>query len=881
MRIGREFKTAEYIFGSTENRIFEGRFPVGQNGFWHSGIHIRSPTIHPLLEGQLVAYSIPETYTNVRRPRNISQTEWETLHGYERALYEVSGSKTVFRNMRQVVKNTYRLVNPPQHERYTNGFFLIRHRLRTTVMGEGSQPKQLEFFTLYTNVAPAAGEEDFQPLQRARGQFPEIPFYKKIGLKVAALERSAHHQHRYIEGNGQRIFHGNSCEFWFNSDDPLAKLDCIFVEGTRVIEITLPEASITNRINPRYQTPRNSSVRIYRENMTEQEADKNLDSFAVTTLKPGVSFRKSIAIQFQDFARVRVDQGEVEEEEKIEGEFAFFIVRISDLERDTNTPGTGTFNIDGLGVNPDHEQGTVAGIAVSNAANGSANTLDVLESGTEFELEDPQGFWQNRNQAEQFFALKREDGNGQNRYARINPSNDEGLQVSIVRDERYTIGQTVVTNDKGQMLDQYALLGEPIIQLDTDGGNPVPNSQHFDLVLLFEKNDFLQEGSPFGLYEYFDILDKIADGSAISLRRRIFEAAVEAIKLKGNIVLPIPREVIERGIERVWNLITAGNERREEKMLKRRLVSRHPLEWNKSLYLDEKGAVRPQTLKDFGITNKEREEIFIKHIEAIDIWSGLQDQTISGLDLSENNFWFAHPAYFADTLFRTGILDRSFNPYEGKTITVLADEINLKKRDQKDIQYSPGFTVILRDNDDRGYVFNGVRYAHSTGLFNMPRRNSEGRNIIHTGVDFGAGEPNRRVVSLIHGRVWACTWQGSVNARAGLTGGLGKIMLIKGIGDDKLYLLAHLADYLRDVNAIIEPHDHVAITGTTGFSTAEHLHVEVFTGVPDDRDAVLMPASDKDANNNPIFQGGFPHRNKRVNPFDHTEREREWEGSRL
>jgi len=67
----------------------------------------------------------------------------------------------------------------------------------------------------------------------------------------------------------------------------------------------------------------------------------------------------------------------------------------------------------------------------------------------------------------------------------------------------------------------------------------------------------------------------------------------------------------------------------------------------------------------------------------------------------------------------------------------------------------------------------------------------------------------------------------------------GKFMFIRGTRDNNLYFLSHLDSFLKGEGDLVEPGEAVAITGTTGASSAEHLHLEVFVDVPADRRDVL------------------------------------------
>jgi len=837
MRIGRDFKNAEYIFSSNENRTFEGRFPVGQNGFWHSGIHVRSEKIYPMLDGHLVAYRIADEYAEVDRPSSIFQSEWEALREFERYFYEPD------RRCR-VRRNTYSLrnQNPPPRERFTNGFFLVRHNLRTNIMGRDRTPKELEFFTLYTNIAPALERpEGFQSLEQAREQDAEIAFYEKLQFRVATPQRRPD----YIEIKGQRIFDRSLCEFRF--DDEGYRI-CRFHGSAE--EIRLPLASINNSDvdNPVYETC-NAGVRIYDINMTEAHVDTGeMDNHAIAVLRVGARFRRSIQIRFQGFARVLVCQDtEIEEflpgRERIEipagsTRYVEFLVRIRDLNLVTYGRGRfdmGEFNRserDGI----QYSRGTFNGMLIRDAANNQANVLGGLEVGEDVPFESPHDFWQNYNGNVQFAVLHSEDNSRS--YLRIDSSGGDSLQVSITRDTRYRFGETVITSNNGQdlgLFTQDTLLGEPLAQLTTNG-QPARNGQFYDLVLLLNDVSALEKNSPFGLYGHFAVLEPENSDSP----ETFWQQVQTVLRLLPPAKLLIPGELVRMVLERALNAATAENESAEEKAIKRVVVTRHPMEWDKSLYLDANGNIRPDIRRDFGITNRERERAFIKHVSTIDIWSSLQGQSIAGLDLQENSFWFSHPAYFASVLYKSGILDMTFNPYEGypflefqavENTPELEDFLPLRSRTVT-VTCNPGFAPTVKTSDVaihrkriKGHLFSSL----FTSPFGVGRRGSTN---VHSGIDLATERRRTPIIALVHGVVWAYP--------ANESSDFGKVMIIRGTGanNDKLYLLAHLHETPLPINTPVKPGDEVAKTGNTGTAGGRegtdaqiHLHLEVYTGI--------------------------------------------------
>jgi hypothetical protein len=78
---------------------------------------------------------------------------------------------------------------------------------------------------------------------------------------------------------------------------------------------------------------------------------------------------------------------------------------------------------------------------------------------------------------------------------------------------------------------------------------------------------------------------------------------------------------------------------REEK---RKIVCRHPLEWDKTQYTAEKLQAHSPFM------NKERLDRIGKKSEILDIWNDIKD--IEGIKQNENKLWFAHPVYFISHL---------------------------------------------------------------------------------------------------------------------------------------------------------------------------------------------------------------------------------------
>jgi len=261
------------------------------------------------------------------------------------------------------------------------------------------------------------------------------------------------------------------------------------------------------------------------------------------------------------------------------------------------------------------------------------------------------------------------------------------------------------------------------------------------------------------------------------------------------------------------------------------------------------------------------------------LWEGLHNQRIGGLDLRENIFWFAHPVYFAKTVFESGVLDTRFNPYEGHRITRtwvgIADSEKVFE-----VSNSPGFAPF--GGPAANPTFN--QYATPNSHFNI-----DAASTIHAGVDFPgtwvsvteSAERATPIHSFIFGEVVGFGDQADSDPRS-----FGRYVVIKDNKNPRhFFLLAHLR---RDSNfrkgILVYPGmtvAHVSNTGavwtrqpngTFGRVTQEqrnegrgaHLHLQLI--IADNEADVVNPNSGTlMANINRISH----------NPFNHSE---QWRG---
>jgi murein DD-endopeptidase MepM/ murein hydrolase activator NlpD len=318
------------------------------------------------------------------------------------------------------------------------------------------------------------------------------------------------------------------------------------------------------------------------------------------------------------------------------------------------------------------------------------------------------------------------------------------------------------------------------------------------------------------------------------------------------------------------------NEIPKTRSIKRSIICGHPLELDKELYI-ENGKVKQKIKRSYGTGDFQNELDYFKNkVEAVDIWGGLKGKKIDGLDTNKNSFWFAHPVYFIKNVYEAGLLDTTFNPYYEEEIHIPIGGMHLESRAQKVID-SPGFAPVT--SVATGYKGGKTHYSICTSLFNVSRQ-LKNRIMRHEGVDLAPYKNEKtEIKSLIYGKVWACTYSGTIQEKA--DSGYGRVMIIKALHEKKLYVLAHLDRYLKEVDDIVYPGDTVAKCGQTGNSTGVHLHVEVRLCEETEKKDVLSEEGnqkhkndDSKSNGNGLAwakEGNISKEPPRVNPFNHDE----------
>ena len=550
----------------------------------------------------------------------------------------------------------------------------------------------------------------------------------------------------------------------------------------------------------------------------------------------------------------------------------------------------------------------------------------------EFFLLWPEIFLSTQGTSTEVFPVKPVNGSMPQHYIKKENTDRYRIQVKVELDDTYVL-DSVEAPSRTVAIYSDMLLGFADL-------SPSYNNPYFDVALLFNNINFinsnLEQVNRYLIYNktVFKLSDNNTSGPLVSTLFNglgFFEATGKEIG-RGNIVyseflyngkkyyLPknevsnIPVEnmldfrkffrVLNRetantidftnGLEFIkatynWNADNVGrylrdskanwwNERdesRETKSIKRSIICGHPLEWDKDIYVNGDGRVNQQIKNSYGIRNSD-EELFIKRLEAIDVWTELgnriRNKPINGIN-TRNNFWFAHPVYFINHLNKAGVLDKSFNPYENQRLPSFNRDttgrawLPLENWSEATVLSNPGFaptvssiTNAINSQKIGGYYFSGLNQY--TSPYGILRRNPNGNHSKHTGIDISTAGERTPIIALIQGVVWACSTVRESNT-------FGKVMFIKSKFDDNLYILMHLHNFIKNELDQVEPGEIVAITGNTGESTGIHLHVEVYVDIPDNRGRVLNVDNIKDGSARDSWFRITNVNNHRRDPFNH------------
>jgi len=563
---------------------------------------------------------------------------------------------------------------------------------------------------------------------------------------------------------------------------------------------------------------------------------------------------------------------------------------------------------------------SAGGLIVYNSQNEDSGDPP-LEDGAIFNLAEPERLITLCAGDPVFFLLKPRRGDNGTRFIRLGQADRNRVQVRIGRDESYAADTAIALDRPLAQSERQPIIGTDAILGRAHQPPPYINP-NYDVALLFDSaefmrgqyqeviREFLPPGGTGGmtgnrggtarvnmldLQNFFRIL-----GAEASLPEHI--DGLEFIQHNypwGEDGANVGRVLMDANPD-WWEELAEDrpcgiNETANTRSIRRSIVCAHPLEWDRTLYVNEGGTVRDEIRHSFGLigASDDDDRYFAQKMEAIDIWNGgLQGQTIRGLDTSENSFWFAHPAYFINHLNQAGLLDRSFNPYEGRVIKRTWRDTTEERASV--VRDNPGFAPVWEAGTPQWEGNNFGGFAVPTALFNNLQPPREGNPTPrHGGVDFRGRGPivvgnaiqavGGEIKSFIYGRVINTGWTTS--------GSFGRIMLIANERGRGIYLLAHLSGIADGIQrgSRIEPNDSVAYAGRSGdnfYETAfaSHLHLEYYDVQYDssldtegNANQYVVVIADNDRLNPPrtleLQRGRELPLTRRRNPFDHAE---EW-----
>lgn len=153
---------AEDCYGNNEG-FAGGFFPVGENNFWHNGIHLQARKgandeelpVKPLADGHLIACRITDDYILAPVPRSMTEDRFNKINDKNKAkaleYYKKKGKKYIIIDeykdkvlddaLKDELKDVLEL-------RYSNNFALLKHSYKTP------KNQSIDFFSLYMHLCP-------------------------------------------------------------------------------------------------------------------------------------------------------------------------------------------------------------------------------------------------------------------------------------------------------------------------------------------------------------------------------------------------------------------------------------------------------------------------------------------------------------------------------------------------------------------------------------------------------------------------------------------------------------------------------------------------------------------------------------------------------
>ena len=469
-----------------------------------------------------------------------------------------------------------------------------------------STVRVLEFFTLYTNIAPAVPlEDDFVPLYDVEGVVNHesaIPFYERYLFQIPvnmANMQSHRYAERIIGDNNVRIFNGSHCVL--REQTPVSNyVHCRFINWghSSANEVLLPR----NALRPQ---------RIFAGRVHSQNIHSLINVDALEGIDADITVDNAYGILFYDRAepasnvRGILEPNEVFEFEEPE-EFlrplasgAPFSMPFFALKRTNDTERRRFLHFQGENISISRQ------IRPGYLINQTVICRDVPENQENlgFELIDPDTLL--GRSIEQFASYK-------NYYDLVLLFNDVEFLEEYCWPEHF-----ILTRETGS--DRFSFLN-------------AAKDLYEGLQNWIEENPRLSRARD-RLLE-----SRLAEGLRSIAEHLPFFNSAEACAIETQ-------------------------RQREEK---RRFICHHPLEWDRRLYLDDGDQIPIDTRQRFGLPrspNPRLDQRFIDMVNAVDIWSGLSEAaaegaSIEGLNLEQNLFWFANPLYFMDFLDNVTVGER-------------------------------------------------------------------------------------------------------------------------------------------------------------------------------------------------------------------------------
>ena len=802
------------LYANNENGL-SGYYPMGEGNFWHSGIHINytsKETISPIVPGCVVAYRISKEYKKIALPESLSAADYRGLSSQDKWKYSVDRkSRTGIYKLNTV------LPEAAKSREVSNNFVLLKHVYAPSQLND----KEFVFYSLYMNLAPISETgstyygSDFKTDGSLNVLDKDKVFYTdKIG--IPGLGDGT----RYIDFaiiTEKSLFDYKEKAFLSKNEK-----NFVFYELPGDVKIySRKKRSITSK---KYYIPSKSTYEIIDECSCDNKIAKKIriKSMAFYLLSNGMGYEgKKTFFSEGDSCRITNIDTVWMGTEKLD----FLKDSVSDSCRYVYD------KIRNSRKNLLNRKHTVVGIIEDQPAilvDFQKDCPCIIE----FWVEEDSGLFSDGvpvGSSKEFTVYEE------------NPLICDFLDIE----------NTEGINEKIKGITQQIYCGE--------GSRKYRKVRDYEYYIEESKVESCMK-SAFDWDVFFDnYTEPVGESEDILCDRTELLKKVDASGFIDNFLNG--RRLTKEELQRIYGggekFEQAGKIRKEM----RRVVCKHPLEWDKEKFTNIKKSYDEKSF--CGKMPQEQADNLAKIAEAIDLWK----DGLSKLFMT-NNLNFVHPVYFLHHLDKANVFE--MNPYLGMTLTPVFKGPAIK------VKSNPGFAPVydgerssgvkehfpdsLQDptNPRRHWATLNCVFGYSNGY-----TDDDGKKKFHTGIDL-AGYVGTPIISFIEGEVWARTKHDAY----------GNVMIIKNANDNKLYLLAHLSQYVA--SGTIRPGDVVAKVGNTGAaSQGAHLHLEVFICDFTIRKQVLNEAKNKEGDGEGTvldWTEGFNNiRNgNRRNPLDHS-----------